>query len=263
MIIMIVKYRQIVVITIASVAVLLAISTVYSNLDVLEAYAGVTLSNENVAKTIQVRVTPSGTLNEQTYDSFSRVGFVSGEGNFLLESIPSKDKRPFYKLLKKSIEDKNVGTSSTRMHVSIDLYSGDGEIIQSLDYRDCAVTEYFVHGVDSKGKIFFLEEDGTVEIREVSKFSCISFTLNLDPPKKKAIIDNTLKRLEEVQKELLELDITMNFEYNEGDTFFSTSPITPEDGELFYNSNTNTLQRYENGTWIDISGVGGPPSPRR
>ena len=67
MIIMIVKYRQIVVITIASVAVLLAISTVYSNLDILEAYAGVTLSNENVAKTIQVRVTASGTLNEQAY----------------------------------------------------------------------------------------------------------------------------------------------------------------------------------------------------
>ncbi len=256
------KNRQISVIMIASIIILLTISTVFFNPDVLEAYAGITLSNDNVAKTIQVRVTPSGTLDEQTYDSFSRVGFVSGEGNFLLESVPSKDKRPFYELLKKSIEDKNKATSLTRMHVSIDVYAGDGEIIHSLEYRDCSIDEYFIHGIDSKGKIFFLEEDGTVEIREVTKFSCISFTLNIDPPKKTEIISDALKRLEVAQKELEGLDIKMTFEYG-GESFFSESPDTPEEGTLFYNSMTNTLQQYKNGTWIDISGVGGPPSPRR
>ncbi len=256
------KNRQIGFITIASITILLTASTVFSNLDVLEAYAGITLSNDNVAKTIQVRVTPSGTLDERTYDSFSRVGFVSGEGNFLLESVPSKDKRPFYELLKKSIENKNIASSITRMHVSIDVYSGDGEIIHSLEYRDCSIDEYFIHGVDSKGKIFFLEEDGTVEIREVTKFSCISFTLNIDPPKKTEIISDVLQRLEVAQKELEGLDIKMTFEYG-GDSFFSQSPDTPEEGTLFYNSMTNTLQQYKNGTWIDISGVGGPPSPRR
>ena len=245
------KDRRIVVITIASVAVLLAISTVYSNLDVLEAFAGVTLSNDNVAKTIQIRITESGTLNERTYDSFSRVGFVSGEGNFLLESIPSKDKKPFYKLLKKSLEDKKFNSKDNRMHVSIDLYSGDGEIIQTLEYTDCSITEYFVHGVDSKGKIFFLEEDGTVEIREVTKFSCISFTLNIDPYVKT-----------EIDKTISELELS-DFEYSGGEPFFSNAPISSVEGDLFYNSMTNTLQRYENGTWVDISGVGGPPSPRR
>ncbi|MCH7561128.1 MAG: hypothetical protein IIC67_07160 [Thaumarchaeota archaeon] len=256
------KNRQISVIMIASIIILLTISTVFFNPDVLEAYAGITLSNDNVAKTIQVRVTPSGTLDERTYDSFSRVGFVSGEGNFLLESVPSKDKRPFYELVKKSIEDKNKATSITRMHVSIDVYAGDGEIIHSLEYRDCSIDEYFIHGIDSKGKIFFLEEDGTVEIREVTKFSCISFTLNIDPPKKTEIISDALKRLEVAQKELEGLDIKMTFEYG-GESFFSESPDTPEEGTLFYNSMTNTLQQYKNGTWVDISGVGGPPSPRR
>ena len=256
------KNRQISVIMIASIIILLTISTVFFNPDVLEAYAGITLSNDNVAKTIQVRVTPSGTLDERTYDSFSRVGFVSGEGNFLLESVPSKDKRPFYELVKKSIEDKNIATSLTRMHVSIDVYAGDGEIIHSLEYRDCSIDEYFIHGIDSKGKIFFLEEDGTVEIREVTKFSCISFTLNIDPPKKTEIISDALKRLEVVQERLEGLDIKMTFEYG-GESFFSESPDTPEEGTLFYNSMTNTLQQYKNGTWIDISGVGGPPSPRR
>ena len=175
------KNRQLVVITLTSVAVLLVFSTVYSNFDILQAYAGITLSRDNVTKTIQVRVTPAGTLLEQTYDSFSRVGFVDGENNFLLESLPSKDKKPYYELLKRSIEDKRAESTDNKIHISIDLYSGDGEIIQSLEYRECKVTEYFVHGVDSKGKIFFTEEDGTVEIREVSKFSCVSFTLNLEP----------------------------------------------------------------------------------
>ena len=245
------RNKQIAVIAITSVAVLFGISTVYSNPEVLEAYAGVTLSNDNVAKTILVRITPAGTVNEGTYDSFSRLGFVSGEGNFLLESVPSKDKRPFYELVKKSIEDKNPNTVNNRMHVSIDLYSGDGERIQALEYRDCSVTEYFVHGVDSKGKIFFLEEDGTIEIREVTKFSCVSFTLNIDPPTAKITIDETISELKG------------EFDYSGKDSFFSDSPDMAEEGELIYNSMTNTLQKFKNGTWIDISGVGGPPSPRR
>ncbi len=245
------RNKQIAIIMITSVAVLLGMSTVYSNPEVLQAYAGVTLSNDNVAKTIQVRVTPAGTLLESTYDSFSRVGFVDGATNFLLESVPSKDKRPFYELVKKSIEDKNPNTVNNRMHVSIDLYSGDGEIIQSLEYRDCSVSEYFVHGVDSKGKIFFLEEDGTIEIREVTKFACVSFTLNLDSVSKVEVIDEIISEFERG-----------GFEHP-GDPFFSSAPGDSVEGDLFYNSMTNTLQKYENGTWIDISGVGGPPSPRR
>jgi len=256
-IIIILKNRQIAVITIASVAVLLTLSTVYSNFDILQAYAGVTLSSDNVAKTIQVRVTPSGTLSEQTYDSFSRVGFVDGENNFLLESLPSKDKRPYYQLLKKSIEDKRAESSDNRMHVSIDLYSGDGQIIQSLEYRDCKVTEYFVHGVDSKGKIFFSEEDGTVEIREVSKFACISFSLNLEPRNAGLVIDRILDKFVDTDSD------EYKFEYRSDDPYFSTNPLNSTEGELFFNSMTNTLQKYVNGEWVDISGKGGPPSPRR
>jgi len=53
------------------------------------------------------------------------------------------------------------------------------------------------------------------------------------------------------------------FEYSGESPFFSIAPKGSSEGDLFYNSNTNTLQRYVNGTWLDISGVGGPPSPRR
>jgi len=236
---------------------MLSLSTVYANFDVLQAYAGVTLSSDNVAKTIQVRATPSGTLEEQTYDSFSRVGFVDGENNFLLESVPSKDKRPYYELVKRSIEDKRAESTNNRMHISIDLFSGDGEIIQSLEYRDCKVTEYFVHGVDSKGKIFFTEEDGTVEIREVSKFSCVSFTLNLEPRNAGLVIDKIIDRITDEDSD------EFRFEYHGDDPYYSNPTHNSTEGELFYNSMTNTLQKFVSGEWIDISGKGGPPSPRR
>ncbi len=252
-IIIVLKNRQLVVVTITSIAVLLGITTVFTNPDVLEAYAGVTLSSDNVAKTILVRVTESGTLNENTYDSFSRVGFVDGETNFLLESVPSKDKKPFYKLVKGSIEDKNTRKTDHKMDVSIDLFSGDGEIVLTLEYSGCSVTEYFIHGVDSKGKIFFLEEDGTVEIREVTKFSCTGFTLNIESGKfASSKIKETISQLEKSE-----------FEVESDNPFFSDAPINSNEGDLFYNSMTNTLQRYENGTWIDISNPGGPPSPRK
>ena len=87
---------------------MLSLSTVYANFDNIQAYAGETLDNDNVAKTIQVRINPTGTNSEFIFDSFSRIGFVSGEGNFLLESVPSKDKKPFYSMIKKSLDSKNT-----------------------------------------------------------------------------------------------------------------------------------------------------------
>ncbi len=247
------KNRQLGVITIVSITILLTISTVFSNPDFLEAYAGITLERDNVAKTILVRVNPMGTNVEKTFDSFSRIGFVQGAGNFLLESVPSKDKKPFYVLVQKSLESKNTNLKNKGMNISIDIFSGDGEIIETLRYNGCSVTEYFVHGVDSKGKIFFTEEDGTVEIREVTKFECISFRLEVE------ITEEDISQI----KKTLTIVSSNPFELDQGDDYFSSAPEDAEEGELYYNSSTNRLQKYLNGTWVDISGVGGPPSPRR
>ncbi len=247
------RNRQITTISITSVIVLLAISTVYSNFDVIQAYAGVTLDNDNVAKTILVRVNPMGTNLEKSFDSFSRIGFVSGENNFLLESVPSKDKKPYYDQIRKSIESKNTLLKNRGMNISIDIFSGDGEIIETLLYRNCDVTEYFVHGVDSRGKIFFVENEGTVEIREVTKFSCVSFTIE---------IDYTEEEIVELEKSITTTEKSI-FEGVGDDPYFSSIPLNATEGQLFYNSDTNRLQKFVNGEWVDISGVGGPPSPRR
>ncbi len=247
------RNKQFTVIAITSIVVLLAASTVYSNLDVLEAYAGITLSRDNVAKTILIRVNPVGTNLENTYDSFSRIGFVQGEANFLLESVPSKDKKPFYVLIKKSLEAKNTNLKNKGMNISIDIFSGDGEIIETLLYKNCDIAEYFVHGVDSKGKIFFTEEDGTVEIREVTKFECVSFTLEVE------ITDKDISQLEKT----LDIIGENKFEIVGDDEYFSAPPEEAEEGDLYYNSVSNRLQKFVNGNWTNISGVGGPPSPRR
>jgi hypothetical protein len=249
----ILKNRQIAIITITSVAVLLTLSTVYSNLDIIQAYAGETLSNDNVAKTILVRINPTGTNIEYPFDSFSRIGFVDGEGNFLLESVPSKDKKPFYSLVKKSLDSKTTLLKNKGMDVNIDIFSGNGEIIETLKYSNCDVTEYFVHGVDSLGKIWFVENTGTVEIREVTKFECVSLTLE---------IEYTEEEVTQIEK-IIEFTSTNRFEYAGDEPYFSTPATNGTEGELFYNSMTNTLQKFVNGEWIDISGKGGPPAPRR
>jgi len=236
------RNRQITTISITSVVVLLAISTVYSNFDVIQAYAGVTLDNDNVAKTILVRINPMGTNLEKSFDSFSRIGFVSGENNFLLESVPSKDKKPYYDQVRKSLESKNTLLKNRGMNISIDIFSGDGEIIETLLYRGCDVTEYFVHGVDSRGKIFFVENEGTVEIREVTKFECISFTIE---------IDYTEKEIIEIQQTITTIERSI-FETSGDDPYFSAIPANGTEGQLFYNSDTNRLQKFVNGEWLLI-----------
>src|SRR3989338_6498006 len=105
------------------VATIFTISIFYSYPD-LQAFGGVTLNSADAAKSIQVKVTPQGTNNERTYDSFSRIGFVAGGSNFLLESVPSKDKKSFYNLVKTSLEDKNRLSKSNLLDVSIDIFSG-------------------------------------------------------------------------------------------------------------------------------------------
>ncbi len=151
--------------------------------DFRQAFAGIGLTSEDVAKFMIIRINAEGSTDELVFSSFSRVGFVRSTGNeFLLESLPSLDKKPFYELIEKSLAYTNplIG-KPLMMDVFIDVYSGGYKLIETLEYDDCTVTEYFVHVVDSKGKYRFLDDDTSqTEIREVTKFSCADFTLSLD-----------------------------------------------------------------------------------
>jgi len=149
---------------------------------VTTAEADTPLSERDAAKIMRVRVVETGHNNELVIGSFSRIGFVSDSTSFLLESVPSKDKKAFYRFVKESLETKgNVLANPTFLDIKIDIFSGGYDLINTLSYEKCYVTDYFVHSVDSKGKIPFLKEnDLSIEIREVTKFSCNSFRLLLD-----------------------------------------------------------------------------------
>jgi len=146
------------------------------------AEADIPLSERNSAKIMRVRIVESGHSNELIIGSFSRLGFVSETTSFLLESVPSEDKREFYKFVKESLESKgNMLANPTLLDINIDIFSGDYDLINTLSYTKCIVSDYFVHSVDSRGKIPFLEGNTqSIEIREVTKFSCTSFHLIID-----------------------------------------------------------------------------------
>ncbi|NJK78320.1 MAG: hypothetical protein HC944_06545 [Nanoarchaeota archaeon] len=244
--------RLVIVGVIVGIASIFSVSMLYPD-SVLQAFGGETLNSADSASSMQVRIIPGGTDNEFIYNTFSRIGFVAGEANFLLESVPSKDKNSFYKMVKASLEDKFSINKKNQLDVLIDIFSGDGEVIETLVYKQCRVTQYFVHVVDSKGTILFLKDEGTVEIREVTKFECVSFTIDL----------TTVSKGFEFFDPSFNITDSHKFEDLTTDPYFSRPPATPVEGELFYNSNTNTLQKFVNGTWIDISGKGGPPTPRK
>ena len=72
--------------------------------DFRQAFAGIGLTSEDVAKFLIIRINAEGSADELVFSSFSRVGFVRSTGNeFLLESLPSLDKKPFYELIEKSL----------------------------------------------------------------------------------------------------------------------------------------------------------------
>ena len=59
------------------------------------AHAGPALDQRDAAKVMRIRVVETGHNNELIFGSFSRLGFSSGVNEFLLESVPSEDKKPF------------------------------------------------------------------------------------------------------------------------------------------------------------------------
>lgn len=221
-----------------ALTIVITSSAVFSGLiftapEIFQAYAGISLDPDNAANSIIVHANRDGTSIIKTYDSFSRIGFVSGEGNFLLESVPSLDKKEFYEFIKESLDNKNI-LDHELININIDIHSGNGMLIETLEYRKCQLDEYFVHSVDSLGKIRFIDGEDSIEIREVAKFACTSFTINLD---------------------------RFGTDINEK-VVFQENIIETNEGDLKYNTLTNTLQRFQDGEWVDISGKGGPEIQR-
>jgi len=127
------------------------------------------------AETIVVHVYERN--NVFTFYTFSKIGFVRSAGyEFTLESIPSDDKQPFYQYIAKNLNKQ----FPDRFDVDIDLVSGDGSIIETLNYNKCILTAYFVYSNDSKGKYRFSDSlPAKMELRDITKFSCHGFSITI------------------------------------------------------------------------------------
>ena len=98
------------------------------------------------------------------------------EYKFALESLPSKDKLNFYRLVADIIAESTFATEP--FDISVDVVTGDGSVIQTWAYRDCEIINYSTFLQDT---IFFFQFSGehTSEIRERAIAECRGFDLEI------------------------------------------------------------------------------------
>ena len=94
---------------------------------------------------------------------------------FYLESLPSKDKTWFYELASRYV---NPGAIPELFNVSVEVKSGDGEVLQVWKYRDCELAD-FVSYYDDNLLTYKFHEKWQSEIKDRSIFSCSGLSLNV------------------------------------------------------------------------------------
>lgn len=121
-------------------------------------------SSGKIAKPITLtsfsKFTPSNPLDSRT-------------SQFSLESLPSKDKQQVYQLVQDWLED----TFTDRFDVDIDVTSGDGTILQTWEYRNCDIIDYYTL-LNDKFLTSKFGGGGLSKIRDVLSFDCGALSLN-------------------------------------------------------------------------------------
>jgi hypothetical protein len=146
---------------------------------------------------VNIQNSPTGVGSQITINSFQRlVGFsqtvqnyrtaphISSnvESQFQLVDLPSKDKAQFYQLVSTSIQI--LGTNNNNQEINpvfdtkIDLITGDGTLLYTLEYDQCQVNAYWVYDDSNKQDYRMASEDQS-EYREVTNFTCQGYHLDL------------------------------------------------------------------------------------
>jgi len=125
---------------------------------------------------VKFEATSSQTPESELY-SFPIYKFAD-PAEFLLESMPSADKQDMYRGVDKWMRG---GVNVTPFDVTIDVLSGDGEIILTWEYRKCEPTGF---GTFVQDLIFFYQfvDQDKSEIRERVTFECAG--VHLEVPEK-------------------------------------------------------------------------------
>lgn len=107
-------------------------------------------------------------------------GNVIGEKpRFSLESLPTTDKENYYNFLSRYI---NPGKAPEPFDATIHLITGNGNILQSWQYKDCSANNYVVFFSDNL--IRFKQSLGS-EVRDKTYFECSGLSLDEKPYKNK------------------------------------------------------------------------------
>lgn len=120
----------------------------------------------------------------QTIQSYRVTSHVPNTGpQFQLVDLPSKDKAQFYQLISSSIQllginDDNNYETNPVFDVKIDLITGDGTLLSTLEYDQCQVNAYWVYGDGNKEDYRMASEDQS-EYREVTNFICQGYHIDL------------------------------------------------------------------------------------
>jgi hypothetical protein len=142
---------------------------------------------DKVANSFIVRLSGGELEKTLTFETFSRVepgdkahyiksfydlGFTT---NFVLESLPSKDKLEFYQLVTKYL---SIGKVPELFDVGIDIISGDGSKLVTVNYSKCGITGYTPHTQDL---VFFYQysEQTRDEIRDLTTIYCAGIDLEI------------------------------------------------------------------------------------
>jgi len=114
---------------------------------------------------------------QKTDDSRVPYYYDNVQKGFALDSLPSKDKEWFYdNIVSRTI---NTGLDPFPYDVDIDILTGNGDVLQTWEYRECDLIEYYPILDENLGKLKFIGEFLS-EIREVSLFSCEGFHVDFE-----------------------------------------------------------------------------------
>ncbi|MCE9616788.1 MAG: hypothetical protein K8Q88_00270, partial [Nitrosarchaeum sp.] len=147
---------------------------------------------ETRAERIIVQFAGGELQNQATFYSFSKFtplaknptlpisipGNVIGEKpRFALESLPTTDKENYYTFLSRYV---NPGAAPEPFDATIHIVTGNGNILQSWQYKDCSANNYVIFFTDNLIKF---KQSLDSEIRDKTYFECSGLSLDTNPDK--------------------------------------------------------------------------------
>ena len=103
---------------------------------------------------------------------------------FYIESLPTKDKLPYYDLVERTI---NPGKAPEPFDVQFDFVTGDGTILQSWKYVDCSIEDFQINFRDNLLYFTFSGAKGVSDIVDESKLRCVGFHVSSDQQNSKTL----------------------------------------------------------------------------